>query len=410
MQIEWWYATAEGRNGPVAEETLAQLLSAGTISDDTLVWRNGMTGWARLAEVPELARHPRAIPPPVPAPQPGGERERLISLSPAGPWRRFFARMIDLWIVGIPTIYIVSYLLARHYLGFALWIQRPGSDFSFGWVMLPPILAVEACIHRLFGNTFGKALLKVVVITADARRPTFGEYLRRQLGVYWYGLGTGFPLVPLFTMFRQYGKLKSGGQATYDRGAFNVKARKLGVLRGCIAFVVVVMLFFAVGMLNILSKEGQRSYYSGTLWKNPVSGKQVPIPQGWLLADQHNSDRQPIHVFTAPDLGVQMVFAQEDAGPRLPLGEYARLWQSAVANVMALQRDGPAVVLDGREVIVLTGTMTNDKALQVRVTLTKSDRYVWRCVIVTNGDKDAAAGQALKLQSLLFRSIDANGI
>ena len=42
-------------------------VTAGTATNDTLVWRAGMPGWVRLGEVPELEAAPGATPPPLPA-------------------------------------------------------------------------------------------------------------------------------------------------------------------------------------------------------------------------------------------------------------------------------------------------------------------------------------------------------
>jgi membrane protease subunit (stomatin/prohibitin family) len=60
-----WYLGVDGQQqGPLTETDVRARLTAGTVTGDTLVWRDGMSGWARLAEVPELAP---AGPPPLPS-------------------------------------------------------------------------------------------------------------------------------------------------------------------------------------------------------------------------------------------------------------------------------------------------------------------------------------------------------
>ncbi|HEX7659534.1 MAG TPA: SPFH domain-containing protein [Pseudonocardiaceae bacterium] len=65
--VEQWFLGANGQQlGPFDRNGLAQQLSAGTLTANTLVWRNGMTGWAPAGQVPELAPLFGAVPPPLP--------------------------------------------------------------------------------------------------------------------------------------------------------------------------------------------------------------------------------------------------------------------------------------------------------------------------------------------------------
>ncbi|MDB6023557.1 MAG: hypothetical protein JWQ04_3414 [Pedosphaera sp.] len=58
--MNWFYASNDQQCGPVSDSQLDALLSSGTISRDTLVWREGMTEWKPLHAVRA------AGPPPVP--------------------------------------------------------------------------------------------------------------------------------------------------------------------------------------------------------------------------------------------------------------------------------------------------------------------------------------------------------
>ena len=44
-EIMWYYQFEEGRAGPVPQSGLLELINAGTIQRDTLVWREGMSDW-----------------------------------------------------------------------------------------------------------------------------------------------------------------------------------------------------------------------------------------------------------------------------------------------------------------------------------------------------------------------------
>ena len=48
--MNWYYAQGDQRQGPISDADLDALLAAGTINENTLVWRDGMTNWAPLKE------------------------------------------------------------------------------------------------------------------------------------------------------------------------------------------------------------------------------------------------------------------------------------------------------------------------------------------------------------------------
>jgi hypothetical protein len=52
--------------GPLARADLPAQIAAGTLTPQTLVWRQGMPGWAPADSVPEIAGLFAATPPPLP--------------------------------------------------------------------------------------------------------------------------------------------------------------------------------------------------------------------------------------------------------------------------------------------------------------------------------------------------------
>jgi membrane protease subunit (stomatin/prohibitin family) len=54
------------QQGPFAVPALQQMISAGTFTRDTLVWKQGMSGWLKAGDVPELSGLFGAMPPPIP--------------------------------------------------------------------------------------------------------------------------------------------------------------------------------------------------------------------------------------------------------------------------------------------------------------------------------------------------------
>ena len=60
--MNWYYESGGQQQGPVAESELDRLLAEGKITLDTLVWRDGMAGWAPLRSARPGAGGPPAMP------------------------------------------------------------------------------------------------------------------------------------------------------------------------------------------------------------------------------------------------------------------------------------------------------------------------------------------------------------
>jgi uncharacterized RDD family membrane protein YckC len=184
---------------------------------------------------------------------PISERDKIIATPLAGPWRRFWARIIDLWLLSLPVGLGVGIVLNLISPDFISSIEKYGSpNYAFGWICLPAVLLAEAIFFGIFGNTPGKALLGLRVTTVGAAKPSFNDYLSRLVGVYWFGLATGFPIISFFTMFRQYNHVTGGRQTGYDSGRFNVRGHRIGFFRSTVAAVVV---FILLGVVPSLLKE-----------------------------------------------------------------------------------------------------------------------------------------------------------
>jgi uncharacterized RDD family membrane protein YckC len=184
---------------------------------------------------------------------PISERDKIIATPLAGPWRRFWARIIDMWLLSLPVglgVGIVLNVISPDFVSSILEYGSP--NYAFGWLCLPVVLFAEAIIFGIFGNTPGKALLGLRVTTVGAAKPSFYEYLSRLVGVYWFGFGTGFPIVSFFTMFRQYSHVTGGRQTGYDSGRFNVRGHRIGFFRSAVGAVVV---FILLGIVPNLLKE-----------------------------------------------------------------------------------------------------------------------------------------------------------
>ena len=61
---QWYFGSSAGQSGPVEDHEIRALIQAGTVTPETLVWRDGMKDWTPMQAVPEL--HVQALSPYVP--------------------------------------------------------------------------------------------------------------------------------------------------------------------------------------------------------------------------------------------------------------------------------------------------------------------------------------------------------
>ena len=133
----------------------------------------------------------------------------------ATPWRRYWSRQLDLLFGGL--------LVACPFVLF--WPSLIDADGPlsgrigarvFSWLTLPAVMLLDAMMFTVFGNTLGKKIGGVKVVDTNDAPVRFRSYLRRNFGVYWSGLGTGFPLISLITLVQSYDHAKSHERLAWD--------------------------------------------------------------------------------------------------------------------------------------------------------------------------------------------------
>lgn len=163
----------------------------------------------------------------------------------AHPWRRWFARIVDI-------------SLAAFVLGFVLAALAPGltlldSDILGSMVVLAAWLVAEPFVLGGLGTTPGKALMNIKLRQADGvRLLRLNQAFDRSFRVWFYGMAGGLPIVSLFTMANAYVKLDREGATPWDqRGGFVVTHGDLGTGRvvGIAASICFLLLFAVAGSL-----------------------------------------------------------------------------------------------------------------------------------------------------------------
>ena len=273
MSAQVWFYEKDGKPaGPVSEIELWDLLNAGEITKDSLVWKEPMEKWLPFSEVQELRIPPRPKPPPMPEPEevsvsedpsfkapPEPEKEETYEhvekvvfktseyqsgetttidaeyeeVDQVRPWVRFLARMTDYYIFSMLVSLLISLLFPDFMEQMSEMITQQISVQdseaagvqSILFVVIVRIVVtfiwvfIEAYTISKYGTTFGKNLLGTRVLDKDGELLPYDRSLKRSYGVWLKGMGAGFMLISWITMLFGYQMLKRDGVNSWDKDA-----------------------------------------------------------------------------------------------------------------------------------------------------------------------------------------------
>ena len=228
--MQWYYAINGERFGPVPHAELERLVQAGTVVDDTLIWRQGMNEWQTLAAIRAanpawIAERRASTPPALPVAEPLAAETVLPSFAAsfaepavesetlryAGFWPRCGAALIDFFLWWMIWQIFVG-MVGTAYFPEAMTIASHGPGYQpkpEELMVLVRFLGV-ACVIGLawsivydvmfllrFAATPGKLLFGLRVVQADGRSLGFMRIVLRSLAKALAGLtlGIGFLIV-----------------------------------------------------------------------------------------------------------------------------------------------------------------------------------------------------------------------
>ena len=61
----WYYTLNNQQVGPVDEKEIKKLVDSGVINQATMLWTNGMAGWAPISQTPLASLMGGVVPPPM---------------------------------------------------------------------------------------------------------------------------------------------------------------------------------------------------------------------------------------------------------------------------------------------------------------------------------------------------------
>lgn len=408
----WWYQQGDKRVGPVAREALKGAMLAGTINPETFVWTEGMEEWLPVQKVDGLRDITQSVPPPFVQAKSADWQTYPMS----GAWRRFCARIFDIWWESVALLFVVSWTLGRMSSEYLRWLEQPGGSQMLALLFLPLTLLLDAAIYKVLGNTPGKALLGLKVGTIRGEPLSFLAYARRNLHLWMSGLAFGIPLVNLITMANQSGRVKRNQPASYDvASGHRVRARPIGVGSRILFGVLFVAVLFIIGYLNKVGEEQeQRSKAaqaeSSFVWLNPVNQVPVDISSRWAHSTQSNAEGEEIHSFTEPLNRAAVALGKEDMPNDVGLRLYVYAYTKSNATEMVFDGEGVSGNVRGLPSWVLTGHMASDTSNRLEVEIIKDGSRYWRIVSIQSPPHDYTKSSVDELRRALRSSIAPGGI
>ena len=131
----------------------------------------------------------------------------------AGPWPRFLARMVDLYLLILP----VGFLFGMLFPSFALSLTAtPALELVIGILLLPFVMVADALITAAFGRSIGKAIVGLKVVDDKLEKPSVELALHRNLLAYVRGFFLGIPLLVLVGYAKAHADVKEGGTTSWD--------------------------------------------------------------------------------------------------------------------------------------------------------------------------------------------------
>jgi uncharacterized RDD family membrane protein YckC len=192
--------------------TIIRVKQLKKITDETMTEQEASPP-APPGEKPALPPHPESLSHLASDP---AETAPVIRGSIADPWLRFFARFVDIQI-EIFVLYIVAGLLVPALFQSRLFLSGQLGSKLIGVIFVPFALALDAVAYSVFSNTPGKWIAGIKVKSVAGDKVSFQTYLKRNFGLYWFGLGLDIPIVVLVTLWRSYGQAAGDEIVRWDK-------------------------------------------------------------------------------------------------------------------------------------------------------------------------------------------------
>lgn len=163
------------------------------------------------------------------------------------PWRRFFARILDIVIfIAVFTVIIFSASQIQQYIAGLSMVAINMVFFIFAGVL-------SAIVIGLTGSSIGKCLFGIKIRNKYHRKLSIKEAFEREARIFVSGEAFGIPLIGTITMLFAYFKLRETGVTSWDsKGGYTVAYRNNNIKQILLSCAGIMLLFTVVAFANLL--------------------------------------------------------------------------------------------------------------------------------------------------------------
>lgn len=257
------------------------------------------------------------------------------ALPAAGPWSRYFARLIDTILWGLIGAVLFAGILA---LTAPAALEHPAleNDIIVGIIALACGTLLNGIVFGLFSTTLGKMVfgIRVFRVGSDKHVP-FGDALMREFWVWVRGLAFGLPLFSLITMIIEFRRLRADKPASYDERRFIVRQKEITVGRRGFGMVLAIsMIFGAAGLVawgNSLNTPPPDTGPTIRTWTNPYSGQSATLVGPWTWSEGEAGDGSKYTLLANTQRGLEIVVGLE-ALPGVKHEDYTAALEQSISS------------------------------------------------------------------------------
>lgn len=278
---KYFFSNGKEKNGPFSFEELKNK----DIKKETLIWFTGLEDWKRAEEIKEFEEILELIPPPIivesfetnfgdkktdelteneyiVAENLNVDNDKFKTVDECNnfedttqhPWRRFFARTVDLFTGGILVFFLFSiaigYFFPRKVDDFIELVDNP---IIAAFVLYLLWIPFEALLISATSTTFAKWIFGIHVRSKTGDNLSYIDALKRVFLVFIQGEGLGIPLITLFTRISAYKRLTKTGTTLWDISVDSVVTyKKWSIVRKISSVFVTIVVLVIICILNSL--------------------------------------------------------------------------------------------------------------------------------------------------------------
>lgn len=165
------------------------------------------------------------------------------------PWRRFFARQLDLFIYSLLWMIFLSMAMNTNIAN-----RNGGKDILDTFIGLLLMLFIEPAMLRFFGTTVGKWILGLRITDGEGRHLSYSKAFSRTWTMLLRGMGLNIPIYNLVRFWRSYRACEEGETLDWEEESILIlrdkKGWRIGAYVGAYvaAFAVLILTLFIAAM------------------------------------------------------------------------------------------------------------------------------------------------------------------